>query len=338
MGCAMSPLDALAPDQRAVVALVLQQGRSYDEIAALLGIAPDAVRGRARAGLAALAGDDGLPAEVAGPIADYLLGQQSADDAAATRGLLAESAPARAWAGAAAGRLGDVAPAGLPEIPAGPDASAARDEPAALDAAGPGPVAPRPRPVRDEPAPARDDGAAAPPASRLGGMLLIAGVVAVVAVVLFLVLRGGDDEPVAATPAASATPAATPTPSATPRIADRIALRSPSGGKAKGQMTVYLQDGQLLFGLVATDVPPNTADTAYAVWFTGPGDRAVRLGFTNPVGSDGQLGIQGPSDDDKAAFPKQFATYDRVVVSEETTQDSDRPGKVVLAGRLPRGR
>ena len=40
-------LDALAPDQRAVVQLVLQQDRSYDELAGLLGISTDAVRDRA---------------------------------------------------------------------------------------------------------------------------------------------------------------------------------------------------------------------------------------------------------------------------------------------------
>ena len=38
LGARMSPLDALAPDQRAVVALVLQQGRSYEDIADMLGI------------------------------------------------------------------------------------------------------------------------------------------------------------------------------------------------------------------------------------------------------------------------------------------------------------
>ena len=41
-------LDVLAPDQRAVVQLVLQQDRSYEELAGLLGIAPEAVRDRAR--------------------------------------------------------------------------------------------------------------------------------------------------------------------------------------------------------------------------------------------------------------------------------------------------
>src|SRR5215208_1923564 len=94
----MSPLESLAPDQRAVVALVLQQGRSYDEIAALLGIPVEAVRARAHAGLAALAPENGLPEEITAPLADFLLRQQPEPDAEATRGLLAESAPARAWA------------------------------------------------------------------------------------------------------------------------------------------------------------------------------------------------------------------------------------------------
>ena len=34
----MSALDNLPPDQRAVLQMVLQRGRSYDEIAALLSI------------------------------------------------------------------------------------------------------------------------------------------------------------------------------------------------------------------------------------------------------------------------------------------------------------
>ena len=60
----MAPLEPLAPDQRAVVSLVLQQGRSYDEIAALLGIDAGAVRVRAQAGLAALHPGNGLPGEI----------------------------------------------------------------------------------------------------------------------------------------------------------------------------------------------------------------------------------------------------------------------------------
>jgi hypothetical protein len=326
----MNPLESLAPDQRAVVALVLQQGRSYDEIAALLGMPVDGVRARAHAGLASLARDNGLPGEVTGPLADYLLGQLATADAEATRGLLAESPPARAWASDVSARLQDVAPQGLPEIP----------EPAETAATPPVVPGPRPRPVREAaPEPARND--SPPAASRVGGALLIAGVVAVVAVVLFLVLRGGDDpgtEQAAATPTATPAASATPAATATPQAADTIALRSPAGGKAKGTMALFIQDKQLLFALEATDVPPSSAGSAYAVWVTAAGKKARRLGFTDPVGTDGRLAIQGPSDKDLAGFPKLYATYERVVVSKETREDAKRPGPVILAGKLPQGR
>ena len=176
---------------------------------------------------------------------------------------------------------------------------------------------------------------------RLGGALLIAGALAVVAVVLFLVLGDGDNpdaEPAATGTSPTATATATPAPTAAAQVADAIPLRSPAGSNAKGTMTVYLQDGQLLFALEAQDVPPSGAGAAYGVWLTGPGDRTRRLGFTNPVGEDGRLGIQGPSENDLAKFPKLYATYARVVVSRETAEDARRPGPVILTGKLPAGR
>jgi hypothetical protein len=50
----MSRLDDLPPDQRAVLMLLVRQGKSQAEIAEMLGIPPDAVRDRARAALDAL--------------------------------------------------------------------------------------------------------------------------------------------------------------------------------------------------------------------------------------------------------------------------------------------
>jgi hypothetical protein len=338
----MSPLEPLAPDQRAVVALVLQQGRSYDEIAALLGIPVDAVRARAQAGLAALAPGNGLPGEITAPLADYLLGQQPEADADATRGLLAESAPAREWASGVAERLAGVAKSPLPEIPGGAPAPArpraAKRAPAR--AADPAPAeTPPSRPAREPAGDDDHDGAPPPASSRLGGVLLIGAVVAVVAVVLFLVLRGGDDEEPAST--GNPTAAATATPTATPeaRVADEIRLRATGGGTANGTMTVFLQgDDQLLFALQAENLPASTQNSSYAVWLTGPGGKARRLGFTDPVGEDGKLGIQGPSQKDLAAFPQLYATYANVVVSEESTEDAKRPQRIVLTGKLPAGR
>ena len=88
----MAVLDLLAPDQRAVVGLVLQQGRSYQEIADLLGISRSAVRARAHAGLATLAPPDAeVPADEAAALADFLLGQQDEGRARETRELIASS-------------------------------------------------------------------------------------------------------------------------------------------------------------------------------------------------------------------------------------------------------
>ena len=194
----MSPLEPLAPDQRAVVALVLQQGRSYDEIAALLGMPVDEVRARAQAGLAALAHDNGLPGEITGPLADYLLGQQPARDAEAARRLLAESAPARAWATGVADRGGRARRRSEPGRDAAPD----------RPLAGVPAPAPRPRLARERPP------ATAGPASRRGRRRAAdRRVVALVASCCSSALRGGDDArgpAVAAAPAAAAT--ATPTP------------------------------------------------------------------------------------------------------------------------------
>ena len=113
----MAPLEPLAPDQRAVVSLVLQQGAPTARRRSCSGSLDEAVRARAHAGLAALAPANGLPREITGPIADYLLGQQPPRDADATLGLLAEPAPARGWAAGVAEHLAPVAPGPLPEVP-----------------------------------------------------------------------------------------------------------------------------------------------------------------------------------------------------------------------------
>jgi hypothetical protein len=326
-------LEPLAPDQRAVVSLVLQQGRSYGEIAELLGIPVDGVRARAHAGLSALAPSNGLPGELTGPIADYLLRQQDERDAEATRGLLAESAPARSWAVAVAERLAAVAPGALPEVPEGGAAEPTEVAPVA--------PAPRPRPVREAPPPAPADPDAPPAASRIGGILLILGVLAVVAIVLVIVLGGGsDDEQPAggsgsASAQATATPSATATPGATP--VDEIVLRPPGGGKPQGVMAVYVQQDGLSFQFGAQDLRPRGNNAYYGIWLTGNGGKAHRLGFAT-ADDNGTLVVQGPSEKEYKTFPKLYASYENVVLSRETTDEATRPSAVVLVGKLPKGR
>ena len=71
----MGSLDTLPPDQRAVLDLVLQRGRSYDDIARLLAIDRAAVRARALADFDELGPDTGIAPESRALITDYLLGQ-----------------------------------------------------------------------------------------------------------------------------------------------------------------------------------------------------------------------------------------------------------------------
>src|SRR4051794_10883302 len=173
------PLDALAPDQRAVVQLVLQRGRSYEQIAELLKISEDAVRARAHAGVSALAPDVELPADKVAQIADFLLGQQNGKPRQATRRLLRENEAAREWAVAAREGLEDVG--SVPEVPDAAVQAEAPVAPAGEDAPEPAAAAetpaPRPRPRTRPVAATEPEGAAAASSSRLGGAILIGGAV-----------------------------------------------------------------------------------------------------------------------------------------------------------------
>src|SRR3954471_637223 len=118
--------DRLAPDQRAAVELVLRQGRSYGELAELLGMPEETIRARARGGLTALAPDLPVPAR-AGEIADWLLGQQAEAHAARTRELLLTDPAAQRWAATVAAPLREV-PGGdaVPALPTGTGEAAPR--------------------------------------------------------------------------------------------------------------------------------------------------------------------------------------------------------------------
>lgn len=319
----MSALDSLAPDQRAVVQLVLRQGRSYSDIADVLGLSADAVRKRAHAGVDALGADADLPPERSAQVADYLLGQQDEAEREATRAVLERDPAARAWARGVAAELRAGGGRELPEIPDEPDeeragpaeperaASVGQGEPDRREAGRPGRL----------------------PSSRLGGALLLGGLAIAVAAVLLLVLRDeGDDEPTAspASEQAQATPQA--------RVVGDIRLRAVGGSNAAGVMRLVTDGRTLGFELQAQRMPRNRSREAYAVWFVKRSGAARRLGFTNPVGADGKLGIAGPTAADQSRFADLLAQYDRVVVSRERSADAKRPGRTVLQGTLPRAR
>jgi hypothetical protein len=331
----MTPLDTLAPDQRAVLELVLRQGRSYGELSELLAIPDRDVRARADAGLRALAGDAKAGVDT-GRIADWLLGQQPEAEAERTRAAVARSGPARDWSALAADRLRELGGAAVPEVPVAdaPDAAPpARSRPLRETA----PPAARPRPLRED-APAAAPGGLR--SSRLGGAILIAALVLVVGGLIAFVLTRGDDnktgEPAAAAGGSQATATPTPTPTAGTTGND-IVLQGTGGSKAAGLMRLIRgNDGKVRFAIAAEKVPANKGREVYAVWFTKAGGKPRRLGFAQAqVGKDGVLTTGGPQQRDEAAFPSWFATYDKILITRETDAKATQPGPAVLTGTLP---
>jgi hypothetical protein len=320
----VTPHDRLAPDQRAVLELVLRQGRSYGELSEMLAIPERDVRARADAGLRTLAGE---PAEGvdSGRIADWLLGQQPDADAERTRAAVSRNPAAREWATAATEQLRELGGT-IPPVPDGDEPLRATQAPAGTPSA-----------------PAASTAAAAagsavgglPRSSRLGGAVLIAVLVLLVGGALYLILgRGGDDEPQATTPASEA--AATATPTAT---GNDIVLQGPEGSKAAGLMRlIKRQDGAVQFAIAAQGVPANKGREVYAVWFTRAGGAPRRLGFAqSQVTEEGVLTTGGPQKGDEDEFPRWFATYDKVLVTRETDAKAKEPGPMVLEGTLPSG-
>src|SRR3954468_12098869 len=143
----MATFDQLSDEQRAIVELVLQQGKSYEELAGMLGMPEGRVRERAREALVDLApvSVEGVEEDWRGQLADYVLGQQDGPEATATRGHLRRSEAARSWTRSLLDSLEQLYRNGdLPAIPE-PDRAARRTPRAAPEARaasglGPGPV------------------------------------------------------------------------------------------------------------------------------------------------------------------------------------------------------
>ena len=118
----MATLDQLPAEQRAIVELVLQQGKTYDELAEMLGMPVARVRELARGSLIELAPVSvrAVEDDWRGQLADYVLGQQSGPEAAATKGHLRRSEAARSWTRSLLDSLEGLYPNGsMPAIPEG---------------------------------------------------------------------------------------------------------------------------------------------------------------------------------------------------------------------------
>jgi hypothetical protein len=312
----MARIDDLPPDQRAALQLLLKQGRSYDEIAQLLRIEPRAVRERARSALDALGPEEveGLELDEQDEIADYLLGQQSASRRAGTRELLERSAPGRAWARVVAGELrsgGLATDDNLPDIPA-----EAAEEAEAFDAL-------QARTQHRE---------KVQRSSKVGGVILLtAAAIAVFAgLALAIGLFDGDDDG-GDEPARTATTQTTGT-NASPPVEAQINLLPPEGRQsdAAGAAQVARQGNQRAVALLAQGLQPANENRFYAIWLYTSPTQARRLGFPNPQPSAENQGRIETS----FALPGNAREFRELIVTQESSEAPERPGRIVLRGRL----
>jgi hypothetical protein len=266
----MSRLEALPPDLRAVLSLLLRQRKGYTEVAGLLRIQERAVRDRAHAALAMLAPLQAreLTVEQRARVGDYLLGQLGAHERIQASDELAASRPARDWAQAISAELQTLAASPLPEIPLGNRPASATNR---------------------------------LPSSRLGGGLLL-GAIAVVVIVVVLLTTGGSGgsskSPAKTTASTQTTSSSTTTSSttattssaATPKEEGHSTLTSPDPkSKATGTVLVLSESGKRAFYLQVTGVPAAPSGSLYAVWLTGTAIKAQAVGVLPAPNSSGRI-------------------------------------------------
>lgn len=307
----MASLEGLNDGQRAVLQLMLRQGKSYDDLAGMLKTDLAGVRARARGAIAAVGPDSTkIGEERRDEIADYLLGQQTAAQRAATREYLEGSPAGRSWARAAATALAPIGGEALPDIPP------AREE-AAVSAGAPAGQQEVQR------------------SSQLGTRLIYAGagVVVAIAIILALSLGGGDDKG-GADAGTTTTPNALTTPKGDKiQVVAQASLLPPKGttSKAKGNAAIvkFPDNGQYRFGLDVTGLPPGRPrGGAYGVWLYTSKTKKRFLGFPDmTVGKDGKL--QTVSD-----LSPNSPIYGAVLLTRETANSPKQPGAIVLAARM----
>lgn len=315
----MASLDSLNDGQRAILQLLLRQNKSYQDLAGLLKTDAAGVRSRAHDAVAAVGPEArDISVDHRNEIADYLLGQQTASQRAATREYLQSSSAGSAWARAAVTALEPIGGDRLPDIPA------AREEVAeafdALDRR----TAHREKVKRS---------------SQLGTKLLLAGVGVILGIAIILALSlGGDDKDDPGT--AATTPATTSTPLQTTPTGDKFevvaqgVLAPPKGSGdsgAKGQVAIvrFPDNNQFRFAMDASGLRPSSASgSAYGVWLYTSDDKKLFLGFPDTtVGKDGKL--RTVSD-----LSPNTPNYAAVLLTRETAEKPTKPGTIVLIGRM----
>jgi hypothetical protein len=304
----MATFDQLSDEQRAIVELVLRQGKSYGELSDMLGLPETRVRELARDALVGLAPitASGVEEDWRGQLADYVLGQQAGPEATATRGHLRRSEAARSWTRSLLDALEQLYPDG--NVPAIPDGERGSRR-AAAAAPGPGGA---PRALSPQ-------GAAA---VRRRQLIAAAGVGVLILVAVLVwpgqVLTGGDDDE--------------------PSQASTGSQQQGGGGGegpistgTEGQAIIARQQGATQILVTATGLEPSTQNTAYQVYLANSESDRRSLGATV---TDQQGNLQAG-----AELPENFEGYRfidlaSVTVSGRGQNQRFEDGPTVLRGLL----
>jgi hypothetical protein len=367
----MASLDSLPADQRAVIQLVLQQGRRYDDIAAMLSIDRAGVRQRALDAFDALGPDNSIPAPQRALLTDYLLGQLPGRVADQVHDGIAADPAQRAWLRIVASEVSGLARSELPAIPA---PGARRSEPEAGSGASPpsasAPAAPSrpPRTLRTEPAlPIQAAPAAAPAAaseprrtrrsgagsrapgglagsSRRGGAILLGVgavvVIAAIVVILLFALGGSSNKPHRLASSGTTTPT---TASTTGTTGTTGTTTSASGETFLGQVNLNSPSGAKGRAGVAQVVKDHSTLAVLLIAQGMPANtkrNAYALWLYNSnsdshlVGFvDARVGSSGRLDTE-GPLPSNITHYKHMLVTLETARSPKTPGPIVLEGSI----
>ena len=300
----MATLDQLSANQRAIIELVLKQGKSYEELAGMLGMSESRVRDLARDALVTLAPISArrVDGDWRGQLADYVLGQQSGPEATATKGHLRRSEPARSWARSLLDSLETLYGDGLPAIPDGERGKERRrfEAPA--------------RPAKEEKARRPElspEARAAVQRRRLTAAGTAAALLLLIAVLLWPIgVLTGDDEEAGTTAGGG------------------DGGQQASTRRSAGVAVIAERDGKRQVVVQAT-LPPNQGRQAYEVWLYNSPTDAKSLG-AQVTDARGVYQGAGPLTPD-------FQRYRYVDVSlEPIDRNARHSGQSVLRGPIPR--
>jgi hypothetical protein len=305
----MASYDQLSAQQRAIVDLILKRGQGYDQLADKLDMPVGRVRELAVEALTNLApvSARAVDEDWREQLTDYLLNQQQPPEAAATRGHLRRSEPARAWSRSVLDSLEHLYVNGdLPTIPTG-DGGGSEPEPPKKKAA------------------AR--GALSPEAEAIVRRRRAIGIAAIAAALVFIVLiwpvgllTGGDDDGGGGDDRARARTEVVGAVRLNPVDAPRR--------EADGVATVARTGDKLELSVQAA-VPRTKRAEAYEVWLYNSADDARSLGAQV---TDAQGNFAG-----RTPLPANYRDYRFIDISRETVdRNVAHGGNSVLRARIDR--